>query len=521
MRKGYIFNLVFYRLKKNICLHGKININTKKIMKSFYITTPIFYANDLPHIGTSYTVFIADTFARYYSKKLGKENVLFLTGTDEHGNKVAKTAKERNQTPKEFVDEISQGFKSTWEHVGICFDYFMRTTHPEHKTYAQNLIQKAFENGDLYEGQYSGLYCEGCEAYYKETDLIDNKCPNHPSKTPVMTTESNYYFKLSKYRDRIMQHIKQNSDFIKPEKWRDYIIGVLEEGLEDIPVTRANVEWGIPVPFAPDQTIYVWYDALPNYISYLNFAENKAKEFQKKFWENAVHVVGKDILRFHAVLWPAMLMSVGLPLPKTILVNGFFTVNGTKIGKSNGNAINPVELVEKYGIDAVRYALLTEFQIGNDGDFSFERLEAKYHGELGNNFGNLLNRVIHLSNKKNISINDDNLVASDFRYEVRQYINKYHEFMHDYKLKEAADVINDLFSFANKYIDQHKPWLTNDANLDKITLNNLSFLLYQGIICYEPIIPNAAKAAMEALLNQQPIILFKKYEHKSGTNSKK
>jgi methionyl-tRNA synthetase len=281
------------------------------------------------------------------------------------------------------------------------------------------------------------------------------------------------------------------------------------------------VEWGIPVPFAPDQTIYVWYDALPNYISYLNFAENKAKEFQKKFWENAVHVVGKDILRFHAVLWPAMLMSVGLPLPKTILVNGFFTVNGTKIGKSNGNAINPVELVEKYGIDAVRYALLTEFQIGNDGDFSFERLEAKYHGELGNNFGNLLNRVIHLSNKKNISINDDNLVASDFRYEVRQYINKYHEFMHDYKLKEAADVINDLFSFANKYIDQHKPWLSNDANLDKITLNNLSFLLYQGIICYEPIIPNAAKAAMEALLNQQPIILFKKYEHKSGTNSKK
>ena len=477
---------------------------------TIYVTTPIFYANDTPHIGTAYTVFLADAIKRYYEQRLGKENVLFITGTDEHGSKVAKTAALYGKSPQEFVDNISRIFKDIWIQSGINFDYFMRTTNLEHRQYAQWLIQKILDSGDLYEGSYEGLYCEGCEAYYKETDLVDGKCPNHPTKEPVLTSEKNYYFSLSKYTGKIIDHIKNNPKFIQPEKWKDYVLGLLENGIEDIPVTRASVSWGIPVPFDPNQTIYVWFDALPNYISYLNFKENKQKNYEKKFWHNAVHVIGKDIVKFHAILWPAMLMSAGLELPKTILVHGFFTVNGVKIGKSNGNAINPIDLINKYGIDALRYALLTEFQIGNDGDFSFERLEAKYISELSNNFGNLLNRVIHLANKKNIRINNFENVDIDFRNKILSFTKSFEDLMAQYKLKEANDILQELFTFGNKYIDEHKIWLKNDIKVDNLVLNNLSFLLHQGIINYVSIIPNAASKALSALQNQEPIILFKK-----------
>ncbi len=475
-----------------------------------YVTTPIFYANDIPHIGTSYTVFLADTIARYFRQKLGRENVLFITGTDEHGSKVAKTAESLGKSPQEFVDEISNLFKDIWLRAGVDFDYFMRTTHPEHKNYTQWLIQKVFENGDIYVGTYEGLYCEGCEAYYKESDLVNGRCPNHPTKELVITSEKNYYFALSKYTEKIKHHIENNPKFIQPEKWKDYVMSLLDGGIEDIPVTRANVSWGIPVPFDPKQTIYVWFDALPNYISYLNFKENKKKNYEKVFWHNAIHVIGKDIIKFHTILWPAMLMSAGLELPRTILVHGFFTVNGVKIGKSNGNVINPVELINKFGVDALRYALLTEFQIGNDGDFSLERLKAKYTTELSNNFGNLLSRVIHLSNKKNIQINNFESVQEEFKIKILSFIKQFQNLMEDYKIKEANDILQELFAFGNKYIDTHKIWLSNDSRLDKLVLNNLSFLLYQGIISYLSIIPEAASKALEALMEQKPIILFKK-----------
>lgn len=478
--------------------------------KTFYITTPIFYANDVPHIGTAYTVFIADTLARYHRMILGNQNVLFLTGTDEHGAKIAQSAAKAGVTPRQLVDDISSKFKDTWKSLNITNDYFIRTTNPEHKEYTQWLIQKAYDNGDLYEGTYEGLYCQGCEAYYKESDLVEGRCPNHPTKSLQHMSENNYYFRLSKYKDFLLEHISNNPDFIKPLRWRNYVESLIKDGLEDVPVTRENVAWGIPVPFAPSQTIYVWYDALPNYISYLNFSQNKKAGLQEKFWKNVVHVVGKDILKFHAILWPAMLKSVNLPLPGTILVNGFFTVDGMKIGKSNGNAIDPVELANKYSIDAVRYALLTEFQIGNDGDFNVERLEAKYNGELGNNFGNLLNRVIHLSNKKNLNICEFDKVKDIFRSRVQSFVYDYHNHMQGFAIKEAAEVVNELFSFGNKYIDEAKPWNSNDSNKDFEVLNNLSFLLYEGIKCYTPIIPEAASRALLALENKDPVILFKK-----------
>ncbi|RMD77701.1 hypothetical protein D6810_00290, partial [Candidatus Dojkabacteria bacterium] len=314
----------------------------------------------------------------------------------------------------------------------------------------------------------------------------------------------------SKYRSRILSYIKKHPEFIRPQKWYDYIINELQKDLEDIPVTRANVSWGIRVPFASNQTIYVWYDALPNYISYLNFPENEARKFQDKYWTEAVHVVGKDILKFHAILWPAMLMSVGIPLPKTILVNGFFTVNGVKIGKSNQNVISPVDLAKKYGVDALRYAILTEFQIGNDGDFSYERLEGKYNGELADNFGNLLNRVIHLMNKKEMKINQISQVENSFKNKVDGFISKFDNHMSMFEIKEACDSVSELFSFGNKYLDDTKPWKSTDDEKDFKVLSNLYYLLSCGVEAFDCIIPSSAKIAKSALNSLQPIILFKK-----------
>jgi methionyl-tRNA synthetase len=476
--------------------------------KQFYITTPIFYPTGLPHIGTSYTVFIADALARYYRNKLGNENVFFLTGTDEHGANIAKKANEVGKNPQEYVDEYASKYQEIWKNLHITNDYFVRTTNTEHEKFAQELIQKSYDNGDIYEGEYEGWYCESCEAYYTESDLVDGKCPNHPTKIPVFTKEKNYYFKLSKYQDWLLDYLETNPDFVRPEKWYEYVKTLVKDGLNDIPVTRANVKWGVQVPFDPEQTIYVWYDALPNYLSTLRFEQFKG--YEDKFWPVAHHVVGKDILKFHAILWPAMLKSAGFELPEQVIVNGFFTVNGQKIGKSNNNAIDPVELSQKYSEDAVRYSILSEFQLGNDGDFSFARLEAKYNGDLANNFGNLLNRVIHLSNKKEVVINNAENVESDFKAKVDAWVEDYKTKFESLFLFEAIQVAYDVCSYGNKYIDENKPWSIEDKAQAEKVLNNLSYLLSEVIKLYSPIIPEASVKAKEALINRQTIILFPK-----------
>ncbi len=479
---------------------------------NFYITTPIFYPTGLPHIGTAYDVFIADSIARYYRNKLGNENVFFLTGLDEHGGNIAKKAKENNQSPKEYVDYYAAEFQKIWEELKISNDYFVRTTDPEHEKFAQELIQKSYDNGDIYEGEYEGWYCESCEAYYNEDDLIDGKCPNHPTKTPVYTKEKNYYFKLSKYQDWLLKYYEENPEFVKPEKWSSYVHGLIKAGLKDIPVTRANVSWGVKVPFDESQTIYVWYDALPNYLSVLQFPEFKAKDYYKKFWPAAHHLVGKDIIKFHAILWPAMLKSAGYELPQNVIVQGFFTVNGQKIGKSNNNAIDPVELSQKYTVDAVRYALLSEFQLGNDGDFNFERLETKYNSDLGNNFGNLLNRVIHLANRKTIKLTDLESVDDELKIIVDKEVKRFEEYFENYQIFEAIQVVNDLCSYGNKYIDENKPWLEKDENKIVTTLYSLGYLLDKVIELYSPIIPDSSVKAKNALDEQETIILFPRFD---------
>lgn len=481
-------------------------------MNKFYITTPIFYPTSEPHIGTAYTVFVADTLARYFRNKLGNENVFFLTGTDEHGSKLAKAAAASGKEPQVFVDELSKLYDDTWKELGATHDYFIRTTNPVHIKFAQELLQKSYDNGDIYEKSYEGLYCEGCESFKTESELVNGKCPDHPTKTLVQLSEKNYFFRLSKYQEWLLEYLEANKEFVFPSKWYDYIVGLVKEGLQDISISRESVKWGIPVPFDESQTIYVWYDALPNYRSVFEIPEVKAKGFTDEFWTEARHLVGKDIIKFHAILWPAMLKSAGLPLPAQILVHGHFTVDGVKLGKSNGNAINPLELKKKYPVDAIRYALLTEFQFGNDGDFNIVRLEALYNGTLGNNYGNLLNRVIHLSNKKSVEINNWDKVESEFKSQVDKFKESVEENFNNYEIKLAADVINELSTFGNKYIDDHKPWLETDNAKVELVLNNLSYLLSVVNDLYSPILPETTVKAKNALERREVIILFPKLE---------
>ncbi len=480
-----------------------------------YITTPIFYPSGTPHIGTAYTMFIADTLARY--SRLKGEETLFLAGNDEHGGNIAKKAYEQGVSPQAYVDQFADIYQQVWRDLSITNDYFIRTTQEEHQEFAATLLQRSHENGDIYPGEYSGWYCESCEAYYAESDLVAGKCPHHPTKEPVFAKEKNYYFRWSKYRDWLLQFYEQTPDFIQPQKWFDYAKDFVQRGLTDIPVTRANVKWGIPVPFDPEQTIYVWYDALPNYLSYLHLRERKASGQVGKFWPEVTHVLGKDIIKFHAILWPAMLKSAEIEPPRRLLVHGFFTVNGQKIGKSNNNAIDPLELTKKYGLDAVRYALLSEFQIGNDGDFNLDRLEAKYNSDLANNWGNLLNRVIHLAESLKLDVEDESLLEQGFKAEIDTKVQLYHRLFTEYKLFEAIQLISELTDYGNKYIAEHRPWEKAQSEIERRTvLSNLVYLLKTVNDLYSPVLPSSSTKAAEALSNLKPVILFPKFEEKEG-----
>lgn len=472
--------------------------------RSYYVTTPIFYPTGLPHIGTAYTVFIADTLARYH-RKLG-EDTFFLAGTDEHGGNIAQKAQQEGVSPQEYVDRFAEGFINCWKELGISNDYFVRTTDQKHIKFAQDLLQKSFDAGDIYPGTYSGWYCSSCEAYISEGDLIDGKCPNHPTKEPVFTEEKNYYFRWSKYQEWLLDLYERNPKFVQPDKWLAYVKDFVAQGLNDIPVTRANVSWGAKVPFDPEQTIYVWYDALPNYLSVLNFPGHEG--FEEKYWPEAVHVIGKDIIKFHAILWPAMLKSAGYEPPRQVFTHGFFTVNGQKIGKSNDNAISPVDLSNKYGTDAVRYALLSEFRVGNDGDFSEERLVVKYNTELAGSWGNLLNRVIHLSITNRLTDFD---AEEEFEKLVTSFTERYHQYMLEGEIFDALQAALELASYGNKYITDQKPWEAKEGEAIQV-LSNLRYLLKELNDLYLPILPESASKAVKALDANEKVILFPRLE---------
>lgn len=411
--------------------------------KKFYITTPIYYVNDVPHIGHAYTTIAADVLARYWRRKLGDENVFFLTGTDEHGAKIAQAAREAGKEPKEFVDSVAPQFEESWKLLNLSYDHFIRTTDPRHEKLVQEVLQKVYDNGYIEEGVYEGLYCEGCEKFLTEEDLVEGKCPLHPNKEPQYQKEKNYFFKLSLFKERLIDLFEKDEIKILPESRKNEVLGKLRGGLQDVSISREGVSWGITVPWDNTQTVYVWFDALLNYYTATQFFEGK-----EKFWPADLHLLGKDILWFHSIVWGAMLLAAEIPTHKSIFAHGFFSINGQKMSKSLGNVISPKELTDKYGVDGTRYLLLSAFPFGHDGDFSFEKLDARFNSDLANGFGNLVSRIATLCEKNEIE-------ASEYEEDFDPQFEKH---LTEYRFGDAIDHLSGEITAANKKINDEKPW---------------------------------------------------------------
>ena len=452
--------------------------------KTFYITTAIDYVNAEPHVGHLYQKVIADVFSRWH-KSLG-EDVFYLTGTDEHGQKLFNTAKEKGLTPKELVDKNSKKFKEAWDLINIKPDRFIRTTDKNHIKVVNEITKKVNEKGDIYKGTYEGLYCEGCEAYLTEKELIDGKCPYH-KKEPKKIKEETYFFKLSKYQNKLLELYNKNTKFILPLTRRNEIVNRVKEGLKDLSITRTSFDWGIPFCLDKKHITYVWWEALINYISGIDYPKTKFK----KYWPANVHLLGKDNGWFHCVIWPAMLLSAEIEPPKTVFVHGFLTFNKQKISKSLGNTISPIYLANTYGVDQIRYFLVREIPFHDDGDFSEESLKNRINNELANELGNLVNRTLTISKKLN-KINKNKI-------ELNFDIKKIKELMEEYKITEALNEIWRFVQDTNKYINQKEPWKLQDKELEIVLYNCLESIRKISILLW-PFIPETCEK-IQSLLN--------------------
>lgn len=460
--------------------------------KKFYVTTPIYYVNDVPHVGHAYTTIAADVVARYH--RLLEEDVFFLTGTDEHGAKVASAAKEAGKKPKEFCNQVVARFIDAWKNLNISNDYFIRTTHPRHEKIVQELLQKVYDRGFIYKGIYEGLYCVGCEKFLIETDLVDGRCPLHPNQKPVKQKEKNYFFKLSDFRIKLIKAIEDKTDpnyyEILPKERRNEVLGKLKQGLGDVSISRATVEWGIPIPWDKTQTVYVWIDALLNYYTATYLVENKLAPLvfsfgnKKNFWPPDLHLVGKDILWFHAVIWEAFLLAAGLPLPKMVFAHGFFTINGQKMSKSLGNVISPDDLIEKIGVDGARYLMLSEFPFGDDGDISLEKFKTRYNADLANGLGNLVARIAKLCELRKVKLNKilPRILLSSIQGRYREHLERYQFHL----------VLDELWRDIKKIdidINNEKPWESNDAG----KIANYARRLKHIAFALQPFLPQTAE----------------------------
>ncbi|MBF7049079.1 methionine--tRNA ligase [Campylobacter volucris] len=431
-----------------------------------YITTPIYYVNDVAHIGHAYTTIIADTFARFY--RLKGHETYFLTGTDEHGQKIEQAANLKNFTPKEYADEISAKFKKLWDEFEISYDKFIRTTDESHKLSVQKAFSKMFEKGDIYKGVYEGFYCVSCESYFTQTQLVNEcHCPDCGKKTELLKEES-YFFKLSKYQDQILKWYKEQEPII-PKNKANELINFVEGGLKDLSITRTSFEWGVKLPKELNDdkhVVYVWLDALMNYISALGWGND---EQNMKFWPAHIHFVGKDILRFHAVYWPAFLMSLELPLPKFIAAHGWWTKDGEKMSKSKGNVISPKEVADMFGLESFRYFLLREVPFGNDGDYSQKALITRINAELSNELGNLLNRIIGMSAKYSQNIIESKNVQEFFNEELKECQGYLQNAINSLENIQPNRYLEELFkslALANLSISKYEPWnlIKNNEN---------------------------------------------------------
>ena len=473
--------------------------------KKFYITTPIYYPSADFHIGHCYTTIIADSIARY--KRLQGYDVFFQTGTDEHGLKIEKKAEAAGVTPKEYIDPIIENAKDLWSKLGISYDYFIRTTDQDHVEKVQKIFKKMYDNGDIYKGEYKGLYCTPCESFWTESQLDENgMCPDCHREVHEVSEEA-YFFKLSKYQDKLVKYYDEHPDFILPlTRKNEMLNNFINPGLTDLCVSRTSFTWGIPVDFDPKHVVYVWVDALSNYITSLGYPDENSEMF-KKYWPADLHLVGKEIVRFHTIIWPCMLMSLGLPLPKQVFGHGWLKIGGDKISKSSNNYKDPREYINSYGVDAVRYFSLREVPFGNDGNFTEESLIARTNADLVNTLGNLVNRTLAMSKKYFESKVENPGVYESIDDTLINYAkmlpglvdNK----MSSYKINEALEDIFELLKRSNKYIDETTPWVLakDPANNDRLktVLYNLLESIRISAILLEAFIPSTSEKILNML----------------------
>jgi len=465
--------------------------------KNFYITTPIYYVTDAPHIGHLYTTTAADISSRYH-RWIG-DSVWFLTGTDEHGQKIAKKAKEQDLEPQALADKVVVRYQEAWKVFGITYDDFIRTTEERHKKVVHEYIQTLMKTGDIYLGSYEGWYCVPDEMYWTETQLKDGNCPDCGRPVEKLREES-YFFKLSAYVEKLKKHIEQNPSFIQPESRKNEVLGFLNQEVRDISISRTTITWGIPMPKDPKATknhvVYVWFDALTNYISALSPSK------YSQFWKEAVHIVGKDILRFHAVYWPAFLMALKLPLPKQIIAHGWLTDANRKISKSLGNVIDPIQLAQKYGVDGLRFFLFKEFIFGLDGEYTEKTLIQRINSDLANNYGNCVHRVCSMIGKyfgeealENTSLKTE----SDLTKICKQSIPDYHTAMQGFLYHKALEAVGKIVDQTNGYIENNAPWtLAKNQKMDELksVLIHCWEALRIASELYQPFIPETAKKAL-------------------------
>ena len=443
------------------------------------ITTAIDYVNDVIHIGHAYQKIVGDSFARYY--RLFPENeVFFLTGTDEHGSKSEEAAAKLGVEPKAFVDEVSAKDRAQLDALNISYDRFIRTTDADHREVVIDFYKRSLANEDIYKGSYTGLYCVGCEEFLKEKDLVNGKCPNHPTKEISTLTEENYFFKWSAFSGFLKEYIESHPDFVKHEARKNEMLSFIEQGIEDIPISRTTVHFGIPVPNDPDHVLYVWFDALINYIT-------GAPEYFADDNATIIHFLGKDNVRWHALLWPAMLRSAGFRMPTTVYGHDFFTLNGQKISKSLGNVILPTELVEKYGVDAVRYYFLRYGPLRNDVDVTIEELERVYNSDLANGLGNLVSRVAKMAEKEGMSVNHKTLVISEL-----EDFKIFDQYFSDFRIDLAIEFIWNKVHELDRYVDHHKVWEQKGEEKEK-SLQFLSRGLLEIAVYVSPLLPDTAQ----------------------------
>ncbi|MCH5299238.1 MAG: methionine--tRNA ligase [Ruminococcus sp.] len=473
--------------------------------KPYYISTAIAYTSRKPHIGNSYEIVLTDAIARY--KRMLGYDVFFQTGTDEHGQKIEMYAQSEGCTPKEYVDRIAAEIRSICDVLNTSYDYFIRTTDEPHEKIIQKIFKKLYEQDDIYKGSYEGLYCTPCESFWTESQLVDGKCPDC-GREVKMTKEEAYFLRLSKYQKQLEEYIDSHPDFIYPEsRKKEMLNNFIKPGLQDLCVSRTSFKWGVPVDFDPDHVVYVWIDALSNYITSLGYNPDGSGENYKKYWPADVHIIGKDIVRFHTIYWPIMLMALGEPLPKQVYGHPWLLFGEDKMSKSRGNVIYADDLVKLFGVDAVRYYLLSEMPFANDGSITYETLIERFNSDLANTLGNLVNRTIAMNNKYFVGVVQEPTAKDALDDELTQFcydtVKKVDDCINSFHMSDAVEAVMNLAKRCNKYIDETTPWTLAKNEEDKARLGTVLYNLLEAIrfiaILIEPFMPDTHKAILEQM----------------------